>query len=432
MAIALTHVLFEISGLASGSHCPGGRIAGLPPSLRYARRVLRRPEVTRTLASSSLPIAPIEAAREARLHYASDQRPGITRLRRGKAFRYVTPRGRTLRDPDVILRLRRLAIPPAWRDVWISPDPRGHVQATGRDARGRKQYRYHPRWRALRDETKYHRMIAFGRALPAIRARIERDLALSGLPRDKVLATVVRLLEATLIRVGNEEYARHNRSFGLTTLRNRHAKIHRATLHFEFRGKHGIEHSVDLRDPRLARIVGQCRDLPGQDLFQYLDDDGKRHAIGSSDVNAYLREISRDDFTAKDFRTWAGTVLAARALRELAPARSQREAKRNVVRAVEAVAMMLGNTPSVCRKCYVHPAVLEAYQAGQLVHGLPRRAKTPRLPRSALRPDERAVLAFLQRKLATAPAASTPRRSPGSSARPSDRRRTATSPSRPS
>jgi DNA topoisomerase-1 len=354
---------------------------------------------SRPLASLKLPLAPPVAARQARLRYTDDQRPGIERQRRGKGFRYVAPSGRAIRDPDQIMRLQRLAIPPAWREVWISPDPHGHLQATGRDARGRKQYRYHRRWRQLRDETKYHRMIAFGRVLPAIRARVERDLARPGLPREKVLATIVRLLETTLIRVGNEEYARHNRSFGLTTLRDRHARIRGATLRFEFRGKHGIDHSVDLHDRRLARIVQRCRDIPGQDLFQYLDDAGVRHAIGSGDVNAYLREISGDDFTAKDFRTWAGTVLVARALRELPPSDSQRKAKRNVSRAIEAVALLLGNTPSVCRNSYVHPAVIENYLAGRLIDSLRRRAKPSRTRRGALRPEEEAVLAFLQREL---------------------------------
>jgi DNA topoisomerase-1 len=272
--------------------------------------------------------------------------------------------------------------------------------ATGRDARGRKQYRYHPRWREVRDETKYDRMIAFGRALPRIRAQVARDLARPDLPREKVLATVVRLLETTLIRVGNDEYARSNRSFGLTTLRDKHVAIRGGKLHFEFRGKHGIAHEVDLEDARVARIVKQCRDLPGQELFQYVDEEGTRRSIDSADVNEYLKTISGDEFTAKDFRTWAGTVLAARALQELAPHQSQRQAKRNVVQAIEAVAMMLGNTQSICRKCYVHPAVLNAYLDGQLAQTLRQRARSLRKARrGALRPEEAAVLSFLQQKL---------------------------------
>jgi DNA topoisomerase I len=340
------------------------------------------------------------AASQAGLHYVSDRDPGLRRLRHGKSFRYIDKTGKPVRDPDEVFRIRKLAIPPAWTEVWICPDPRGHIQATGRDARGRKQYRYHPRFRQVRDETKYHRMLAFGLALPKIRARSERDLALPGLPREKVLATVVRLLETTLIRIGNDEYARANRSFGLTTLRDRHVAIRGEHVRFEFRGKHAIDHSVDLHDRRLARIIKRCRDLPGQKLLQYVDEQGVRHSVGSTEVNEYLREIAGDDFTAKDFRTWAGTVLAARALRELAPFSSQRQAKRNVLDAVEAVAMMLGNTRSVCRKCYIHPNVLDAYFDGTLIEALNRRAHARvRVPRG-LRRDEAAVFAFLKRKLA--------------------------------
>lgn len=339
------------------------------------------------------------AARHARLRYVLDDRPGIRRMRRGKGFSYVSPRGRAIRDPAELHRLRKLAIPPAWQDVWISPDPQGHLLATGRDARGRKQHRYHPRWREARDETKYHRMVAFGLALPRIRRRIDRDLARPGLPREKVLALVLRLLEATLIRVGNEEYARKNRSFGLTTLRDRHAKIRGSALSFEFRGKHGIKRSIDLQDRRLVRMVKQCRDLPGQELFQYVDENGTRHAIGSSEVNDYLREISGDDFTAKDFRTWAGTVLAARALQGFAPCANQRQAKRNVLRAIEAVAHTLGNTPSVCRKCYIHPAVIAAYSDGQPLTTARARASTSMRRARNLSAEERAVLAFLQHSL---------------------------------
>lgn len=338
------------------------------------------------------------AAREAGLHYVGDNQPGIRRLRRGKSFRYLRPDGKPLRDPDELYRIAKLAIPPAWTDVWICTDARGHIQATGRDARGRKQYRYHPRWRQVRDETKYHRMIEFGRALPRIRARTARDLRRPRLDREKVLATVIRLLETTLIRIGNDEYARANRSFGLTTLRDRHVQIRGSHVHFEFRGKSGVSHAIDLHDRRLARIIKSCRDLPGQELLQYVDEDGARRSVGSTEVNDYLREIAGDDFTAKDFRTWAGTVLAARALRELAPAPSQKRAKRNVVQAVEAVAMILGNTRSVCRKCYIHPNVLDGYFDGTLLRALERRASGNGVPRG-LRGDEAAVFAFLKRKL---------------------------------
>lgn len=305
-----------------------------------------------------------------------------------------------MRDPATLARIRSLAIPPAWRDVWICPRDNGHMQATGRDARGRKQYRYHPRWRSLRDETKYERMVHFGRALPMIRKAVDAALALPGLPREKVLATLVQLLEATMMRVGNEEYARTNHSFGLTTLRDRHARIDGSRVRFEFRGKSGVHHAVEVDDPRLARIVRRTRDLPGQDLFQYVDDDGQRHTVGSADVNAYLRDITGADYTAKDFRTWSGTVLAAMALREFERFDSAAQAKRNVVRAIEHVAGQLGNTPSICRKCYVHPAVVDAYLDGTMVEGIRQRAqKTLAEDVRALRPEEAAVLAFLQERL---------------------------------
>src|SRR5207248_1022266 len=294
---------------------------------------------------------PVESAQSARLHYVTDEGPGIRRVRCGTGFRYVGPSGRPVRGPD-LERIRALAIPPAWTDVWICPLPNGHLQATGCDARGRKQYRYHPRWRAVRDETKYQRLLAFARALPRIRARVDADLARRGLPRAKVLATVVRLLETTLIRVGNEEYARANNSFGLTTLRGRHVDVDGPEVRFEFRGKGGKPHAVGVRDPRVARIVRRLHELPGQELFQYVDADGARRTLDSADVNAYLREIGADDFTAKDFRTWAGTVLAALALAEVRRFRTVREARRNVGRAIERVAARLGNTPAICRKGY--------------------------------------------------------------------------------
>ena len=311
---------------------------------------------------------------------------------------YRGPDGRVIRDGETLTRIRSLAVPPAWRNVWICPDPEGHVQATGRDARNRKQYRYHPRWREVRDGNKYGRMIAFGRALPLIRKRIEQDLARPGLSREKILATVVRLLEVTLIRVGNEEYAKHNESFGLATMRDRHVRVNGSSLRFQFRGKSGILHAVDLEDRRLARIVRQSRDLPGFELFQYLDENGERRSIDAADVNAYLKSIAGDEFTAKDFRTWAGTVLAARALHEVAAFDSQAQAKRNVLRAVEAVAKRLGNTRAVCRKCYIHPEVVNAYLDGTLAATLNRKAG--RELRSRLRdlsPEVAAVLALLLR-----------------------------------
>jgi DNA topoisomerase-1 len=285
----------------------------------------------------------------------------------------------------VLQRIKALAIPPAWTDVWICADPRGHLQATGRDARGRKQYRYHPRWRDVRDEVKYGRLIAFAGALPKIRARTQADLRKPGLPRQKVLATVVQLLEKTFIRVGNEEYAKQNGSVGLTTMRDQHAKVNGTSVRFEFRGKSGVQHAVDLRDKRLARIVKACRDLPGYELFQYVDGDGTREVIDSADVNEYLREITGEDFTAKDFRTWAGTVLAAAELSAADGASSPRQARRNIVKAVEAVAERLGNTRAVCRKSYIHPAIFDAYLAGARIEG-----------------DERAVVAIISRRLSAA------------------------------
>ena len=318
---------------------------------------------------------------------------------------YVDADGRRVRDADTIARIKRLAIPPAWRDVWICSLPHGHLQASGRDARGRKQYRYHARWRVVRDETKYARMVAFAAVLPALRRRVADDLERSGLAREKVLAAVVRLLETTLIRVGNEEYARANRSFGLTTLRTHHVDIDGATLTFEFRGKGGRKHRVDVNDRRLARLVGRCQDLPGQELFQYLDADGERRTVDSGDVNAYLREVTGADFTAKDFRTWAGTVLAALALAQHEGFDSQAEAKRQVVRAVERVAQELGNTPAVCRKGYIHPAVIETYLEGDLVDALGGRLDGRRGAGTGLRPEESAVLALLRGRLREARAA---------------------------
>jgi DNA topoisomerase-1 len=309
---------------------------------------------------------PVQTAKEAGLRYVSDDKPGIVRKRCGKGFRYVDVDGSKVRDPEVLARIKSLVIPPAWTDVWICPNPKGHLQATGRDAKGRKQSRYHPRWREVRDETKYERMLTFGAALPAIRERVEHDLALPGLPRQKVLATIVRLMETTLIRVGNVEYARENHSYGLTTMRGRHVHIEGSTVTFKFQGKSGIRHTIDVNDRKLAKIVQRCHDIPGYELFQYVDSEGEHHTVDSADVNDYLREISGQDFTAKDFRTWAGTVLACMSLREFEAFDSGTQAKKNVVQAIKSVAERLGNTPSVCRKCYVHPAVLDCYLSGAM------------------------------------------------------------------
>jgi DNA topoisomerase-1 len=299
------------------------------------------------------------------LRHATVRRPGITRRRAGRGFAYRDADGRTIRDPEVLARIRALAVPPAWTDVWICPAPNGYLQATGRDSRGRKQYRYHARYRNRREAAKYERLIAFASALPKIRARVDEDLARNGLDREKVLAAIVRLLELTLIRVGNDEYVRLNRSFGLTTLRDRHASVRGSSVRFRFRGKSGRFHEVGLRDRRLAAIVRRCQDLPGQELFQYVGEDGEPVDIASEDVNDYLRSIA-PDVTAKDFRTWAGTVLAYRALRALDPPESDRQATRNVVAAIRETAGLLGNTPAVCRKAYVHPVVVEAYLDGRL------------------------------------------------------------------
>ncbi|HTL56147.1 MAG TPA: DNA topoisomerase IB [Candidatus Limnocylindrales bacterium] len=345
--------------------------------------------------------APEESARASGLRYVTDQMPGIRRERSGAGFRYRYPTGDLVQDGEVLHRIKSLVIPPAWQEVWICPDPCGHLQATGRDQRWRKQSRYHPRWRETRDETKYARMIQFAQVLPRIRKRVQRDLALRGLPRNKVLATVVRLLEVSLIRVGNEEYARENDSFGLTTMRNRHVDVRGSTLRFHFHGKSGKWHDVDIEDARLAKVVRRCQDLPGQELFQFVTDEGQRQAINSEDVNQYLREISGEDFTAKDFRTWAGTVLAALALSQFEQFDSQTRAKKNLVQAIEAVAERLGNTPAVCRKCYIHPEVINAYLDGTLVKTLKQRAEQQLANRlHRLRPAEAAVLAFLQQRLA--------------------------------
>lgn len=305
-----------------------------------------------------------EAARAAGLRYITDRRPGLHRLKTGKSFRYVDADNKPVHDEDTLARIKSLVIPPAWTDVWIAPIANGHLQATGRDARGRKQSRYHSKWRETRDENKYERMTHFAEALPRIRERVTEDLARPGLPKKKVLATIVSVMEATHIRVGNIEYARENKSYGLTTMRNKHVEVHGAEVTFSFQGKSGVKHTIDLHDRRLAKIIKRCEDLPGYELFQYLDKEGETHSVDSADVNDYLQEISGEHFTAKDFRTWAGSVLACDMLREIGPYESATQAKKNVVQAIAAVAAKLGNTPSVCRKCYVHPAVLEAYLNG--------------------------------------------------------------------
>ena len=337
--------------------------------------------------------------KEAGLRFASDEKPGISRKARGKSFAYSDKDGKAIRDAETLRRIKSLVIPPAWERVWISPDPRGHIQATGRDARGRKQYRYHADWRSQRDETKFERMAAFARALPRIRRRVKRDLAQRAMSRENVLATVVRLLETTLIRVGNDEYARQNHSYGLTTMRNRHARVKGTKIEFSFRGKSGKRHVISLSDPQLARIVKGCQDLPGQDLFEYEDENGAPHAISSHDVNAYLHSISDAEFTAKDFRTWAGTVLAATALREFEKVMHVSEAKKNVVTAIEAVAQILGNTPAVCRKCYIHPEIMGAYMDGETIATIEQRAEKMDASLSRLKPEEAAVLVLLQRRL---------------------------------
>jgi DNA topoisomerase-1 len=334
------------------------------------------------------------AARAAGLRYVDPSDAGIARIRRGDTFVYRDATGKAVRDAESLSRIRALAIPPAWEEVWICPHTNGHIQAVGRDARGRRQYRYHATWQQVRDESKYERTIAFARALPKLRRQVERDLRRRGLPREKVVAAAVRLLETTMIRVGNEEYARQNKSFGLTTLRDRHAKIDGATLKLTFRGKSGKDHEVDLRDRRLARVVKACQDLPGQRLFQYVDDDGRPQHIDSDDVNDYLRDAMGSEFSAKDFRTWAGTVLAARAFQAL-----EEGGPTKLKSAVEEVARKLGNTPAVCRKCYIHPQIIDAYLDGSLAQQMARRAAILE-ERGGLSSEERLVLRVLKKRLA--------------------------------
>jgi DNA topoisomerase-1 len=337
------------------------------------------------------------------LRYVSDKRPGIARKPLRNGFRYVDADGAPVEDEATLGRIKSLAIPPAWTEVWICPWENGHIQATGRDVKNRKQYRYHPRWRSVRDEAKYERMLNFGKALPAIRKHVDEALKQRRLTREKVLATIVYLLQATMMRIGNEEYARSNKSFGLTTLRDRHVRIDGSEVEFRFRGKSGVPHSIRLDDPRLARIIRSTRELPGQELFQYIDDDGVQHTVDSADVNEYLRSITGEDYTAKDFRTWSGTMLAAIALQEYQKFDSEAQAKKNIVRAIESVAEKLGNTPTICRKCYVHPAVLDAYLDGTILTALQQRARQELVEDiHALRPEEAAVLALLQQRLRSA------------------------------
>jgi len=351
--------------------------------------------------------APRESAHDAGLRYVTDARPGIRRTRSGRGFRYLRPDGSPLPDRAHIEWIRSLAIPPAWSDVWICPDRRGHLQATGRDARGRKQYRYHPEWRAQRDEVKYDRLLDFARALPRLRRRVRADLARPGLPREKVLAAAVRLLETTLLRVGNTEYARDNKSFGLTTLRNRHARVRASTVRLRFVGKSGKETEVTLEDRRLARIIGRLQDLPGQELFQYLGDDRQPRAIGSEDVNAYLQEVTGADFTAKDFRTWAGSVRAAAALNGADAPMGDRQAKRNVVRAMEIVSEELGNTPAVSRSAYVHPSIIDAYLEGDFARPSASKGRSSvGSERGWLKVREAELVALLRRRRRQAASAS--------------------------
>ena len=346
---------------------------------------------------------PVESAKAAGLRYVSDAQPGLHRRRRGTGFSYVDADGKPVRDKDTLARIKSLVIPPAWSNVWICPNPKGHLQVTGRDARGRKQSRYHPRWREVRDETKYERMTIFAAALPAIRERVEHDLSLSGMPRPKILAAIVRLMEVTLIRVGNEEYARENQSYGLTTMRNKHVEVEGSSVTFKFQGKSKVRHTVDINDRRLARIIQRCQDIPGYELFQYVDSEGNHHTVDSADVNDYLREMTNEDFRAKDFRTWAGTVLACTMLQEFEAFESQTQAKKNVVQAIKDVAARQGNTPSVCRKCYVHPAVLDTYFSGTMIKTVKQRVEEETADSlTALRQEEVALLHLLQKRLAAA------------------------------
>lgn len=374
---------------------PHARIAYVPTSASKRRKAKKG------TAQIEVVTDPVEVAEDAGLRYVSDEQPGYTRKPKGDDFEYFDTDGKPIRDEPRLLRLRRLAIPPAYKDVWICPAANGHIQATSRDARGRKQYRYHERWREARDANKYDRMLVFGQALPKIRRQVGKDISLRDLPRNKVLATVVQLLGRTFIRIGNEEYARENKSFGLTTMRNRHVDVKGAKLRFNFRGKSGVRHEIDFNDRRLANIIRKLQDLPGQDVFQYEDEAGEVRSVTSEDVNDYLHEISGEEFTAKDFRTWAGTVLTAMALSAQGPVENETQAKKNIKDAIAAVAKILGNTPTVCRKCYVHPVVLESYLDGDMIEGLKQKTEEALAEKlEDMRAEEAAVMAFLQAKLA--------------------------------
>jgi len=350
--------------------------------------------------SSDDVVDPRDAAENAGLIYVSDEEPGIRRKRAGKGFTYVGPDGKKVEDKATLARIKSLAIPPAYTDVWICPKANGHIQATGRDAKGRKQYRYHPAFREVRESTKYEHMIEFAKGLPAIRRTIDEHMSLKGLPREKVLATVVHLLENTLIRVGNSDYAKQNKSYGLTTLRDPHVKVEGTELRFQFKGKSGKTWRLSVKDRRIARIVKACQDLPGQDLFQYLDENGQQQSVTSADVNAYLKEITGRDITAKDFRTWAGTVLAALALAEFEEFDSESKAKKNIRAAIERVSSRLGNTPTICRKCYVHPEVFACYLEGTLLLEVKEEVEAElRDHLGDLKPEEAAVLSLLQARL---------------------------------
>jgi DNA topoisomerase-1 len=345
-------------------------------------------------------VDPHDAAESAGLTYVHDDEPGITRHKSGSGFTYRMPGGARVTDERVLKRIRSLAVPPAWTDVWICRRADGHIQATGRDAKGRKQYRYHPAFREVRESTKYEHVMAFAAALPAIRATIDKHMSLRGLPREKVLATIVHLLETTLIRVGNTDYARQNKSYGLTTLRNPHVKVEGAELRFQFKGKSGKEWRLHIRNRRVAKIVRSCQELPGQQLFQYIDENGERQGVTSSDVNAYLHEITGRDITAKDFRTWAGTVLAALALYEIGAIDTQAKAKKNIRAAIEQVASRLGNTATICRKCYVHPEIINSYMSGELLLEVRHEVESElRDDLPGLKPEEAAVLALLEQRL---------------------------------
>jgi DNA topoisomerase-1 len=377
-------------------------ISGAAAAMASAERqsTIGRKHKQSLAATLEVALDPEAAAKRAQLRYVHDSMPGITRHKARNGFDYHLPDGSLLRDIDVLKRIRKLAIPPAWTDVWICTDPNGHLQAVGRDQRGRKQYRYHPRWREVRDEAKFGKMLVFSRVLPLIRARVEQDLQRHGLPRERVLAAIVRLMELTLFRVGNSEYAKENKSYGLTTLRDRHVAIEGGRIHISFRGKSGIQHQSDIHDRRLAKIVKNCRDLPGQELFQYVDENGERHTVDSADVNDYLREITGEEVTAKDFRTWAGTHLAAKALREFEQFDTEAKRKKVIVQAVEKVSKHLGNTPAICRRCYIHPAILDSYLDGTLLEALAERSGAYlRENIDGMSPEEVAVTAFLRLRL---------------------------------